>query len=378
MKILLLYQFGNHAQMIDNLIIYLNKNIIEADSFNIVNWQFQGGPNSKLPVVLKILKPFINIPKIRGILLILFQQKIIADLSNNYQLIDIHFFSTNYDKIIPHLIEQNKRIKITIWGSDFYRASKRRIEEQRQLFGLVNSIQVATTRMGMDFLEKFPEYSSKIRYAHFGMQQFDLMKEFDNPEELHKYRHSIGIPDDKIIISCGYNGSSSQQHLIIIDSIAILPEPMKKSVLLLFQMTYGLTAEYLNQIIDHLKKTGLSYLILSDFLTKKEVAKLRLITDIAINISISDAYSASVQEQIYAENIVITGNWLPYDYLKNASIYFIETNIEELVDKISDCLKNIETCKSRLINNRDKIYKVSSWESSIMDWVHIYREIMNG
>ena len=184
MKILLLYQFGNHAQMIDNLIIYLNKNIIEADSFNIVNWQFQGGPNSKLPVVLKILKPFINIPKIRGILLILFQQKIIADLSNNYQLIDIHFFSTNYDKIIPHLIEQNKRIKITIWGSDFYRASKRRIEEQRQLFGLVDCIQVATTRMGMDFLEKFPEYSSKIRYAHFGMQQFDLMKEFDNPDRI--------------------------------------------------------------------------------------------------------------------------------------------------------------------------------------------------
>ena len=87
-------------------------------------------------------------------------------------------------------------------------------------------------------------------------------------------------------------------------------------------MTYGLTAEYLNQIIDHLKKTGLSYIILSDFLTKKEVAKLRLITDIAINISISDAYSASVQEQIYAENIVITGNWLPYDYLKECKYLF--------------------------------------------------------
>lgn len=378
MRILHLYEFENHAQIIDNLIFYLNKSLIEADSFNIINWDFQCRLRSKLPGFFRILKPLLAIPKIHGLFLFLFQRKIIINLSRNYEVIDIHFFSTCYDKIIPQLKRQNKEIKITVWGSDFYRVTKKRIEEQRSLYGLVDCIQVATKRMGTDFIKTFPEYGSKIRFAHFGMQQFDIIKEFDNKAELCKYRHSLGIPDDKIIISCGYNGSTSQQHLIIIDSIANLKPPLKEAVFLLFQMTYGLTEEYLDQIIDHLTKAGLSYKIITNLLPKDEVAKLRLIPDIAVSISMSDAFSASVQEQIFAENIVITGNWLPYDYLKDRNIYFIETEIIDLTGKIADCLENLEIHKNRLVNNRDKIYKVSSWENSIMDWVQIYGEIMNG
>ena len=377
MRILHLYSFEGHSAIMNSLIVYLNNNLINANSFNIVNWNFQSRTKSRLPIIIRLLKLFLAIPKIHGLLLLLFQRKIIINLSRNYQVIDIHFFSTCYDKIIPQLSGQSKKIKITVWGSDFYRANKKRIEEQRSLYGLVDCIQVATNRMGTDFLKTFPEYYSKIRYAHFGMQQFDLIKEFDNKIELYNYRHALGIPDDRLIIACGYNGSYSQQHLIIIDSIASLKPPLKESVFLLFQMTYGLTAEYLKRITDHLTSTGLSYRILTNHLSKNEVAKLRLITDIAISISISDAYSASVQEQIFAENIVITGAWLPYDYLKEKNIYFIETEINELTGKISDCLENIETHKNRLIHNRDKIHKVSSWESSIIDWVHIYREIMD-
>ncbi len=378
MKILHLFEVENHTQLIDNLLNYLRENQIEADSFNIVNWNLQGGTGSKLPLVIRIIKPFLRVPKIHGLLLLLLQKIVIINLSRNYHIIDIHFFSTSYDKVIPRLSGQNKKIKITVWGSDFYRVGKKRIEEQRSLYRLVDCIQVATKRMGTDFLKVFPEHFSKVRYAHFGLQQFDLIKKLDNKVELGNYRQKLGIPDTRIIIACGYNGSSSQQHLTIIESIASLKPPLRETVFLLFQVTYGLTTEYLKKITDNLLRADLSYKIITTPLSNNEVAKLRLIPEIAINISISDAYSASVQEQIYAGNIVIAGSWLPYDFLKERNIYFIETGINELTSKISDCLENLEAHKSRLAHNRDKIYEVSSWRSSVIDWVHIYREILNG
>jgi glycosyltransferase involved in cell wall biosynthesis len=376
MKVLLLYQFEHRRQLIDTLVFYLNKYSIESDSFNIVNWQFQGKPKHKLPVALRILKPLIRIPKIRGILLLLFQRKIIIAIAKNYQVIDIHFFSASYDKIIPRLSDQNKKIKITLWGSDFYGAEKERIEKQRTLFGLVGCIQVATPQMCIDLLDKFPEYNSKIKFAHFGIQQFEYINKFSVPEELHKYRYDFRIPEKKVTIACGYNGSWSQQHSSIIDSISGLLPEFKESVFLILHMSYGSTLKYRNEIADLLEKTGVSYKLIDKSLTEEEVAKLRLITDIAINISISDAYSASIQEHIFAGSIVIAGNWLPYNFMKDEGIYFIETDLNDLTEEISDCIKNLENHKCRTVGNNEKIYNLSSWDKSIKAWCEIFKELI--
>jgi len=377
MKVLILYQFWNHTQLIATLISYLHKNSIEADSFNIVNWKILSGSDSNIPLFLRIIGPVIRIPKVRGILLLLFQKKIILNLCEKYQVIDIHFLSEYYDEIIHTLKAKNKLIKITVAGSDFYRASKERIEQQRALYELVNCIQVASPRMKSDFLMQFPEYEAKIKLAHFGMQQFELIDSLNVAQNLPKYREEFALPPDKVIIACGYNGSQLQQHLKMIDSVSKIKEDLRQSVFLLLQMTYGAKKEYQAKVLDELTKSGLPFKLLTTFLTEDQIARLRLVTDIALNIQKTDAYSASVQEQIFAGNIVIAGSWLPYNFLIENDIYFIKTGIKDLTEKISDCLTKLDIHKSRITTNRENIYRISSWERSILDWVVTYRQLAN-
>jgi len=374
MKILLLSQFG-HTQLLDALVSNLHRNSINADCFNIVNWQIPSKSELELPMILKLLKPFIKIPKVRGILLKLFRKSIVINLAKNYQIIDIHFFDPFYDKVIPKLKAHGMKIKITVLGSDFYPIKAERIEQQRPLYGMVDCIQVATHRMGSDFLKKFPEHSSKIRYGHFGMQQFSFIEQFDLPHVLNSYQNALGIPKEKIIVACGYNGNRRQQHGIIIDSISKLPKHQKDSLFLVLHMTYGSTPSYIEEIKKQLDKSGLQYKLFVKYQSPEDLAKLRLITKIAVNIQISDAFSASIQEYIFAGNILIAGDWLPYDFLKENNIYYIETDRENLGKMISNCLGALDFYKDKCIHNRERVSKFSSWESSIKDWVSIYNEL---
>lgn len=377
MKVLLLYQFGNHKQLIDKLISNLQKCSIIADSFNIIEWDLHNQSQLDNKLIIKTLKPFFRIRKIHGFLLILFQNRAIISLAKHFDIIDIHFLSQSYDKIIPIIKRLDKKVKITVWGSDFYRVNLKRAEDQRFLYSLSDCIQIPTLRMKSDFINKYPECENKVRLAHFGIQQFELINDYFNPEKLYGYRDEFGIPKNKIIIGAGYNGSRTQQHSVMIDSVFKLESKIKEKVFLLLQMTYGLTSEYLNYITDQLYSTGLDFKIITRLLSKEEIAKLRLITNIALNIQTSDAFSASIQEYIYAGSILIAGNWLPYDFMKDQEIYFIETDIHSLTDKLTDCLTNLELHQSKISGNREKIHKFSSWENSINDWCVIYNELLN-
>lgn len=375
MKVLLLYQFGREDQHISMLFSHLNKNFIEADSLNIVNFEFLSKSKTKLPGIYRFLLPLLKIPKIRGVISDLFRKNIILSLAKKYQVVDIHFFSTFYDKIIPQMKALSMRIKVTVWGNDFYGLSAERTEQQRPLYGLVDCIQIATQKMSSDFLEKFPEYSSKIRFAHFGIQQFKLLKDLDNIEGLNNYRHEFEISSEQIIIACGYNGSKSQQHSIIIDSISKLPSYLKSGIFLLLQMTYGSTPKYIKDTKNQLERAGLSYKLITEYLTLEKVAKLRLLTDITINIQKTDAFSASIQESIFAGNVIIAGDWLPYNHFEDNGIYLVKTNIEGLTSKIKTCLDQFTSFKARCSYNREKINCFSSWGNSLKDWVSIYREL---
>jgi len=102
---------------------------------------------------------------------------------------------------------------------------------------------------------------------------------------------------------------------------------------------------------------------------------LRLSTDIAVNIQVSDAFSATVQEQIFAGSIVIAGSWLPYSLLKEQGIYFVETGPDSLAESIENCIAEFKVSQAECINNRERIRILSSWQSAVTDWVNIYSEL---
>ena len=179
------------------------------------------------------------IPKVRGLLMKLFINRILLTLSDKYNIVDIHFFSPFYDELIDKLKQRGKNIKITIWGSDFYRTDKIRREEQRIVYHKIDIIQIETRQICNDFLVVYPECASKVRLAHFGIIQFDIINELLKKGDSEAYKKEMGLPADKIILACGTNGNPAHQHLLILESIERLAPEIKVQIFLLIPMTYA-------------------------------------------------------------------------------------------------------------------------------------------
>src|SRR5690606_2459589 len=153
--------------------------------------------------------------------------------------------------------------------------------------------------------------------------QFDIISKIQNinyspifKTEKHK---------DKLMVTCGYNGSKAQQHSIIINAIRGMDEGIKAKIFLVFPMTYGGDLNYLKSIQASLNGLQIPYLLISKSLSDVDVAKLRIETDITINIQISDAFSASLQEHLFAQNLLLVGDWLPYQILTDNQVFFKQT-----------------------------------------------------
>lgn len=375
MKVLILYQFDIHGQLIDELCINLNKQGIESDSFNYLTWRFKRQSKKSKPLLVILLTPIMLIPKVRGLLMKLFLIRILLRLSEKYNIIDIHFFSPVYDELIDELRQRGKNVKITIWGSDFYRADNTRREKQRRIYDKVDVIQAETRQICNDFLVVYPEFAEKVRSAHFGIKQFDIIKELLDEGDPEAYKKEMGLPADKIIIACGTNGSAGHQHLMIFDSIKKLDHDLRKRIFLIIPMTYGNQKAYLETVEQKADSLKLPYKLLSSKLSLHDIGKLRIVSDIIITIQKTDALSAAIQEHIHAGGILIAGDWLPYQILNENEVFYLTTPQESLTETVARTIQNLTMLKHKCIENRAKIAELSSWNVVIKDWLAIYNEI---
>lgn len=375
-NILILYGFSNHDLLIKSLCKNLNEQGIVADSFNVFSWKFFSINNHKRPFLLSLFTPFIGITIIRRALIKLFNKLIIIKLSRNYQIIDIHFFGSNYDDLIEAFLRQMKKIKITIWGSDFYRANDERRKTQKEFYHKVDAIQVGTLQMKNDFLQVFPGFEDKIRLARFGINQLDIIDVLLLKGNASVYKKELRLPEDKIIIACGANGSEEHQHSLIFESLLNLPFDLQNKLFLVVPMTYGGSPEYKKKINEKLTQIGLPFKQFVTFLSIEDVCKLRIVSDIAITIQKTDAFSAAVQEHIYSGGILIAGKWLPYRMLTDSGIYYVQTSLDKLTETIGKSIIDIQNEKQKCIFNKPKIGKISSWKLTINDWKEIYEELI--
>jgi hypothetical protein len=374
-RVLVLFQFSNQNHLIDSLCSNLAEQGIQADSLNIVNFRFISQFSKKRPVLIKILAPLMGIPKLRTVLNAIFYKKIIINLSKKYDIIDIQFFSAMYDNIIPKLKADGRKVIITIWGSDFARSDNERREKQRNLFHKIDCIHIGTKQLKSQFLSYFKDFENKIRIAHFGLVQLDKIKKIAETYNSNEIRSELKLPYNKLIIACGANGIEAHQHLLILDSIEKLPNYLKDRIFIIVPFTYGGKNKYLNKIKDRLQTLDISHKIFDKRLSDEFLSKLRLSTDIAITIQKVDAFSGALQEHLYAENIVIAGDWLPYDILNQNGINYIPTSLSDLSEKLYDVLLNCEKYKIAFADNKRKMYELSSWKHTISSWVEIYNNI---
>lgn len=377
MKVLILYQFDINGQLIDALCTNLYMQGIESDSFNVASWQFKSQHNKRKPLLVSLFAPLTIIPKVRGLLIKLFIKRIGLTLSEKYNIVDIHFFSPIYDELIDELKERGKNVKITIWGSDFYRTDKTRREQQRRIYHKVDIIQTETRQICNDFLTVFPECADKVRLAHFGIIQFDIINNLLQKDDSEVYKKELGLPADKIILACGTNGNAAHQHLLIFESIEKLTPEIKGQLFLLVPMTYANMKPYLETVRKKADSLGLPYKLLSSLLSMDDIGKLRIVSDIVITIQKTDAISAAIEEHIYAGGILIAGDWLPYQILSENGVFYVTTPLDSLTETVSKTIENHALLKYKCMENKVKTAEISSWNVVIKDWLAIYNELDN-
>lgn len=374
-KILILYQFPKHFSTLKDLCDNLIKKGLIADSFNVKTWDFYSPSGNNLPAFARIIRPVTRIPKLRVIFIGLLRRKVILSLAGNYRIVDINSFSNFYYDVIRELSKENKRLKITLWGSDFYRAEKEQAEYHRQFYRTADLIQVASNRMIDDFLKVYPECSAKMRLAHFGNSHFDIIDELRGKADILKYRSDLEIPSGKIIITCGHNGSQGQQHKYILRGIEKLPDEIKRDLFLLIPMTYGGTKDYILEIQKTADTLGIQYRQYTKLLSDRALCRLRMAGDIMISLQKSDAFSASIQEYLFSGCILIAGRWLPYEKFRESGIYFINTGLENFSETLSDCILNISEHKKKCSGNSDKTRELSAWDYAVREWAENYEEL---
>ena len=300
-----------------------------------------------------------------------FVSYMLKSMMKMYDLVDFHVFSLDY---LPYMeFCRSKRIPfdITLWGSDIMRAKEDALVRKKWGFEHCRFIK-CTENLHQVLVEKLStEYDSKVKYVYWGNSDYEFIDAL--PESRVKIlRDSLLSDYEDVVVTCGYNGSEGQNHLAIVKAIKGLPKEMKRRVSFLFPMTYGATPEYLTKVRQALDEADLHYSIIDKYISSEEIAALRLVSDVVVNIQKTDAFSGSLQDHLYCNNVLIIGEWLNYVPLDNAGVYYIKTSIEGIWIHLAEVLSNLFEYKEKCSGNREKMANLTSWLAVLPRWAEYY------
>lgn len=375
MKILLIGN-ANH-QLLNNQYrdLKLHNSELTVDILNRKPFYKQNSANGYDKVInLYNSKLIDKIPFFRVHLRKWFIRKRLNAIKNNYDIIHIHYLDQNLITANRILKTFKGKIYITVWGSDFYRRSSQQRKNLLPLINLADNIFFPNRSTLEDFKTEL-NIKNNCSTLSFGLKPLDFLKNTTITTFDYKTLFDLEKADAYKFVTIGYSSRPQHQHLKIIESFISQKRLNNFKLFFIVPLAYGSgNIDYVRKIRDSLKKSGYKYKLLTDYLTDKQVAKLRKMTDIFIQLQTTDQLSGSMQEHIAAGNIVITGSWLPYHQLTSEGVHleFVD-NVSEVGNKLHSVLTRYEEIKPKCISSKDIIYNMSSLDSIRNQWMKIYR-----
>lgn len=287
-----------------------------------------------------------------------------------YDYINFHFITADLSWLFK--LKLKCTTIVSFWGSDFYKAN---IKSKKIIHEIINKANIATCtnpQMGNDIIKEFKNLNKDIKKATFGLEPLEYLKK--NTLSPSESKNLLNIDKSKIVVSIGYNKSPNQQHIKILENIETsLTQKQKQKIIIVLPLTYNGNLKYEEQIKSFMKDYPIENKLMFKFMTNQEVAILLNATDIFIQLQKTDQFSGSMQEHMYANNIVITGSWLPYKILEENDVYFRTVDSLENIGKdLSYCIDNLEKEVLQFGSNKEKIYELSGWPNVIVQWLKLF------
>ena len=292
----------------------------------------------------------------------------------NFDCFHIHYVNSRKLFIVNFLRRFSKRIIVTFWGSDLLRKNNKEILSYCRYLENVDKITVGSNDMLQFAIQKFPESllrkTSVVRFGVNGLEPIHYLT-----LDIKEVRDKWNFPNDKLIISIGYNGSVQQNHFSVIEQLTKLSESYKNKLHVIFPMTYGLEQDYLDQVKSSVEKLGCTYTFLLDYMDSEKIAELCFSVDAFVHAQKTDAFSASVQEYLCAGKLLFNPVWIHYDELEDSNVYYVKyESFDELREKVSEFISSglTDEQRKRLSINKQIIYDLSSWNVLRNKWLKLY------
>jgi len=358
-------QYIEHILLENNYEIYLTNFFGEPKYSN-----FYAKNNIRLVNVVRL-------PIVGSLFGVGFMMRILTLILKRQRYDIIHIHNMHLSHIIAAHLAGSKWLSTNIigsyWGSDLFRGGAIRHKIVKYFLGYFRYLCIATDEMREKFMSVYGDvFNHKIKRVLFATSIFDNISEVLEAHTIEDCKTYFEIDSKKIVASVGYNAIKEQQHVEVIAQIAKIPKTVHDKIFWIFQMTYGSASEKnISDVKEQLGQIeGVNYVVLTEFMTDEEIAKLRVATDIFVHAQTTDAFSASVQEFLYAGTTVVNPVWIEYSQLKTLGIELIEySNFNELPTLLERLVLNQGP---RVENNREKLDNISSWRAVKSDWRKLY------
>lgn len=371
----LLHDIVNNISASPNLTIdILNTNpaqsIIDPSIYNKVLY-----PN-KANLYLQKIADRVN-PYLSFFLMRFFIKWCLKSSNTIYDVTHIHFFNKNFLFLnVLHLKRRTKELVITFWGSDFYKRDNAQRNKMIPYLNSASKIIFSNPNMKGNFTDYYKNYYSKCHVLATGL---DILSKIDQlePKNLSKKDLKIALNIDpyKTVITIGYSSHTDNHQVEIIEHIANRIDKNKlENIHFVFPLTYGDT-NYKQQIIDSANTNKFDFTALTTPLSKEQIAKYRIASDIMIHLRDTDQFSGSFQEYLYTGNVVITGKWLPYQFIVDKGIYMHSlSKLDELSGTLESVLVNIDSESENSKGNKRIIAEISHWNVLVEKHIAIYNQ----
>ena len=383
MKLLLVV--GNARDtFIYNYVIWLKKTInVSVDVFEVYesnNEHYDLNNYNEVATARGIQLP---LPKGKGILDALGRGDCLNKFlsKRRYDIIHVHWVTAPV--VLQHNIKKHcKSFVLTFWGGEFnkqsvlgstwlYRALLNRLS--RQVDCIIGLPSEQEKILGM-----LPNFSGIYKYASLGSAPLECLYELMESESKSESKLKLGIPIDRTTVLIGYSGKSIHQHIPIIEAFKQRKQ-YAGTLHLLAPMTRGANKEYADCVRQCLEESGFTYsMIVDQYLSDEDIARLRNATDITLQLSEWDAFSRSVIECLCARSVLIYGQWLNYnDHMRASNFQGIEvSSIKEGVETVFDVADNINSYQIITSTNSHNGKRRFIWSECIKEWEGAYKELL--
>ncbi|WP_069083103.1 hypothetical protein [Pseudomonas sp. TCU-HL1] len=286
-----------------------------------------------------------------------------------YDSVVLHFVYPFMAFFLPFLRGKSRRLISVVWGSDFYRSSFVKRVAQAMIFWASTRIVFTNPETLKDFSRGVLRPKSRLCVARFGLPVLDQIERYqENDADRSALCGFFGLPAERKIVLVGYNSSPAQRHVDIVRELRRLDSSIRNRMHLVFHLGRG-GDQLKSTLRDLLAECEIAeYTILSEFYGFSDIARLRCVTDILINVQVSDQFSGSMQETLYAGGVVVAGDWLPYQELLSfgRQICLVHSlgELPAMVEQIVVSKASSHTSPGL----KDYIAGVSSWSATMHHW----------